>query len=232
MNEEVLIVIPARSNSKRIKNKNIKKFLKKPIILYSIENALKSKITSLIHISTDSENIRKLIQKKTSIKIDFLRPKYLATDKTPIIDVVRYAFNKYKSKGCKIKYVILLTACSPLLDEKDLIRGLKIAKQNRTNYPVLGITEFPSPIEWAFKKNNNNSIQFLTNDFKKNSQKFTNKYYDTGTIAIFKSDVLEKSSANRFFKKFIPMILPRYKAVDIDTKEDWKFAEIIYSGLN
>ena len=59
-----LLIIPARGGSKRIKNKNIKKFKSKPIIYYTIENAIKSKLFNKIHVSTDSKKIEKIVKKK------------------------------------------------------------------------------------------------------------------------------------------------------------------------
>ena len=83
-----LAIIPARSGSKRIKNKNIKKFLGTNLINYSVDACIESNIFKKIHISTDSSKILNLLKKK--IEIDFLRPKNLATDKTPLISVINY----------------------------------------------------------------------------------------------------------------------------------------------
>ena len=67
-----LLIIPARGGSKRIKNKNIKKFKNKPIIFYTIDNAIKSKLFDKIHISTDSNLIKKIVNKK-KLQIEFMR---------------------------------------------------------------------------------------------------------------------------------------------------------------
>ena len=84
-----LAIIPARSGSKRILNKNIKNFNKKPIINYSINNAVNSKLFKKIHISTDSLKMKNFIEKNNNLKIDFLRIKKLSTDQTPLINVVK-----------------------------------------------------------------------------------------------------------------------------------------------
>ena len=90
-----LLIIPARGGSKRIKNKNIKKFKNRPIIFYTINNALKSKLFNKIHVSTDSNLVKNCWEK---IKIDFMRPKKLSDDKTPLFDVYRFVVNQYKKK--------------------------------------------------------------------------------------------------------------------------------------
>ena len=99
MNEKLkrLLIIPARGGSKRIKNKNIKKFKNRPIIFYTINNALKSKLFNKIHVSTDSNLVKKIVGKK-KIKIDFMRPKKLSDDKTPLFDVYRFVVNQYKKR--------------------------------------------------------------------------------------------------------------------------------------
>ncbi len=93
-----IMIIPARGNSKRIKNKNIKLFNGKPIIHYAIDSAVKSNLFDKIHISTDSYKIKKIVKKK-GIEIDFLRPKKISGDFTPLIDVFKYVIEEYSKKG-------------------------------------------------------------------------------------------------------------------------------------
>ena len=124
-----LAIIPARGGSKRIKKKNIKQFLGKPIISYSIETALKSNLFSKIHVSTDSLEIKK-ISEKNKINIDFMRPKNLANDNVGLIEVLKFVANKYKNLGYKFDEVWLIMPCSPLINYKDLIKASKIYKKN------------------------------------------------------------------------------------------------------
>ena len=78
-----LLIIPARGGSKRIKNKNIKKFKSKPIIFYTIDNAIKSKLFNKIHISTDSYLIKKIVKKKKK-QIEFIQKKKITNYKKPL----------------------------------------------------------------------------------------------------------------------------------------------------
>jgi CMP-N-acetylneuraminic acid synthetase len=82
-----ICIIPARLGSRRIKNKNIKLFFGHPIIKYSIDAALQSKLFKEIIISTESNKIKK-IAKKFGASLPFLRPKKLANDITPIKKVL------------------------------------------------------------------------------------------------------------------------------------------------
>ena len=88
-----ICIIPARKNSKRVKNKNIKKFFGKPIIYWSIKAAKKSKCFSRIIVSTDSKKISK-IAKKYGAEVPFLRPKNLSGDYVQLKPVLQHAIKK------------------------------------------------------------------------------------------------------------------------------------------
>ena len=148
-----LLIIPARSGSKRIKNKNIKIFKGKPIIYYSIKEAIKSKLFSKIHVSTDSSKIKTIVE-SFGLKVEFMRPKYLAKDNTPTIDVLKHVHKKFKDKNNLFDEIWSLTPCSPLVKSKDLIKSSKILKNNN-NKIVISITSYPVPIEWALYKKKN-----------------------------------------------------------------------------
>ena len=114
----ILVIIPARGGSKRIKNKNIKNFCGKPMINYIIDEALESKLFEKIHVSTDCLEIKEIVQ-KNNLKIDFMRPSSLADDHTPIMPVLSYVIKKYFEKNLYFDEIWLLYACSPLIDSSD-----------------------------------------------------------------------------------------------------------------
>ena len=119
-----ICLIPAREGSKRIKNKNIKKFFGKPIIYWSIKAAKKSKCFSRIIVSTDSKKISK-IAKKYGAEVPFLRPKNLSGDYVQLKPVLQHAIKKLG--GTKtINNVCCVIAHAPLIDPVDLRNGLKI----------------------------------------------------------------------------------------------------------
>ncbi len=153
-----LLILPARSGSKRIKNKNIKLFKKKPIILYSLLEAKKSKLFSKIHVSTDSKKIKKIVE-KNGFNIDFLRPKKLATDKTSTVDVLNFVVKEYGKQKFNFDEIWSLAPCSPLIKSLDLKKASKILKRNK-NKIIISITKYPAPIEWAFKKKNKQTYSF------------------------------------------------------------------------
>ena len=124
-----ILIIPARSGSKRIKNKNFKNFKGKPIISYSIRTALNSKIFNKIVISTDNKKYLKYLNK---FNVDVLfRSKRLSNDNTTIESVMRNVLNEYDKSRKNFKEVWSLTPCSPLIKAKDLINASKLLKKNK-----------------------------------------------------------------------------------------------------
>jgi len=138
-----LLIIPARGNSKRIHNKNIRLFHKKPIIYYVLDLAKKSKLFKKIHVSTESNKVAKVVN-NLGLKIDFMRPKFLSKDTTPVVDVLNYVYKKYDPKETYYDEVWTMFPCSPLLLKKDLIKASKISKikkkKNFTSYNKIWCT--------------------------------------------------------------------------------------------
>lgn len=219
-----LLIIPAKSTSKRVKNKNVKKFYNKPIIFYSIKNALKSKLFSKVHISTESNKIKKLVE-SYGIKIDFLRPKKLCKNNTPIIEVMKYVQKQYERAGEKYNEIWNLSACSPLISYLDLKKASQKFKKNKI---LISVARYNAPVEWAFNKNFKHFLKPI--NYKKlmeNSQNFKDQFHDTGNFAIFSNQILKKNKLN-LKNIFMGYEIPRHRAVDIDNLSDWKLAEKLY----
>jgi pseudaminic acid cytidylyltransferase len=214
-----LLIIPARKNSKRIKNKNIKIFKGKPIISYSIEIAKKSNIFEKIHVSTDSKAIKN-ISLRYGVKTDFIRPKYLSDDKTGLMDVFSYVVNKYKSLGEFFDEVWFLSTCSPLISSNDLIRASKFFNAKKTN-SMLSICKFSPPVQRAFSVKNEIIFPISKHFAKKNSQDIAVKYFHTGNFGAYKNIVFNRKKK---LLKYCGFELAKEKSVDIDNMDDWKLA--------
>ena len=126
-----IAIIPARGGSKRIKNKNIKKFNKKPIIEYTLKILKKSNIFDLIVLSSDSNKICKL-GKKIGFDLVLLRNKNLAKDTTDTKSVIKQVIFDI-SKNLKIENVCCVYPCNPFLQINDLKDCLKILKKKDNN---------------------------------------------------------------------------------------------------
>ena len=148
-----LLIIPARGNSKRIKNKNIKKFCGKPIIFYSIKSAIRSKLFDTIHVSTDSKKTFKIVN-KIKKGICFKRNKNLAKDTTPLIQVFNYIVESYKKKNIFYDEIWFINPCSPLITFNDLKKASNLYKKQKNN-SLLSVSKYSPPIDWAFKRRKN-----------------------------------------------------------------------------
>jgi len=224
-----LLVIPARQGSKRIKNKNIKKFCGKPIIAYSLKLAKESSIFDKVHVSTDSIKIKKIVE-EYGFKIEFLRPKKISGDHTPIISVLRYVYDYYKKKKIFFDEIWSLSACSPLLKKIDLIKASRLLRNNKKRI-VLSITEYSTPIEWAFKINKKNYLEPVKkNSYKLRSQDIPKRYHDAGAFVGIPINFFSKKKFD-FDKYYIGNIIDKNRAIDIDNISDWKIAEGMYKKI-
>ena len=226
---KVIAVIPARGGSKRIPRKNIKDFYGKPLIAYSIEVALNSKLFDKVVVSTDDEEIAS-IAKAYGADVPFLRPKELSDDFTGTDEVVSHTLEYLKNRGDVFNYVCTIYATAPLLQEKYLIEGFEKLK-NSDAINAFSVTSMPFPIQRTFKIDENGRCKmFFPEHYMTRSQDLEEAYQDAGQF--YWTKLNEKSDEIMFGKDSIPIVLPRHLVQDIDTLEDWKRAEIIYQILN
>lgn len=212
-------IIPARKGSKRIKNKNIKKFFGKPIIYYSINAAKKSNLFKEIFVSTDSYIIRK-IAKKYGVKCDKLRNKRLASDNAKTFDVLKDFVNNLDVVP---EIICCLYPATPFVKPYHLKKAYNILNKNKKIDLVLPVAEFSNnPLrsliinKKLIKPSNNKYFKFNTNKLKK-------FYYDTGSFYMIRSSFIKKS--NTFFpSKAYALEIPKNQFIDINDKEDFKFA--------
>jgi len=223
MKKNFTCIIPARGGSKRIKNKNIMLFHKKPMISYSINAASKSRLFKQIIVSTDNKKIKKVAE-KLGAKVPFIRQKKLSDSKTGLIEVF---LDSVKKLNINDGYVFFVLATAPLLKAKDLIDAFKKIKIKKADC-LIAVSDFDyNPLK-GLCYDRKDFIKFQWPKYRNtNSQDLRQLFHDTGTFYICKTKSLLKFKS--FLpKKTIPYFLKRYDSVDIDTKEDLKFAEFVY----
>jgi pseudaminic acid cytidylyltransferase len=217
-----ICIIPARGGSKRIHKKNIKLFSGKPIIEYSIKNAINSKLFDKIIVSTDSIEIKN-IAVGLGAEVPFLRSKETSSDNASIeeacIDVLDQIKNDFDNVCC-------LFATSPLLSKQVLINSYN--KFILFNYDSLcPIIKYDKPMEKSLKLKNNKVSWFDSDNSKLRTQDLNNLYYDAGQFYFSKTEKLYDNLD--FINKNTGFIeLNKYDAVDIDNIQDWKFAEKLF----
>jgi len=225
---KAVAIIPARGGSKRIPRKNIKDFHGKPLIAYSIEIALKSKLFNKIVVSTDDKEIADIAKKYGVETIQ--RPTELADDYTGTEDVIDHAVEYLRNQGEEFDFVCTIYATAPLLQSKYLIEGFEKLKESSNAINAFSATSMPFPIQRTFRLNSNGRCEMFTPEYYlSRSQDLEEAYQDAGQF--YWSRIGEKSDKIMFGEDSIPIILPRYLVQDIDTLEDWKRAEIMYRVL-
>lgn len=225
---KIVAIIPARGGSKRIPRKNIKDFHKKPLIAYSIELALKSKLFDEVIVSTDDKQIAK-VATSYGARVPFIRPDELSDDFVGTGAVVNHAIEFLKAEGKKIEYVCTIYATAPFLSQKYLLEGFTKLQNSNAKY-AFSCTSMPYPIWRTFKVTSNGRCEmFWPENFPKRSQDLEEAYQDAGQ---FYWNKLEQSADDIIFgKDSIPIVLPRYLVQDIDTLEDWARAEFMYEVI-
>ncbi len=211
--KKFLAIIPARKNSKSLKNKNIKKFKNKPLIYWTIKSALASKYISDVFVSTDCKKIAN-ISIKYGAQVPFLRPKKLADDNTSTIKVLQHVLTILRDYD----YLILLQPTSPLRSTKDIDDAIvKLLKKNATSLvSVTKVREHPS-LMYTIKKND--TLHKISKSPLSRRQDFTELFLLNGAIYIVKINHFLK------YKKLIdlkttPYIMPFERSFDIDDELD------------
>jgi len=227
-----IAIIPARGGSKRIPRKNIKDFNGKPLIAYSIEVAIRTKLFDRVIVSTDDEEIAE-IAKKYGAEVPFFRPKELSGDFTSTGDVINHAIKYFEKQGERIEYFCTIYATAPLLKKEYLIEAYnKLKSSSAVN--AFSCTSMPFPIQRAFKILESNRCEmFWPENYMLRSQDLVESYQDAGQF-YWTNRIREKNIDNSvmFSKNSLPIILPRYLVQDIDTLEDWKRVELMYEVVN
>ena len=223
MNIKTICLIPARGGSKRIKNKNVKKFYGKPLLQRVIENAKKSKLFDNIYVSTDSVFIKKMAIRCGAL-VPYIRSKKLSNDHAIISSVIDDFIDKViLIKKEKIN-IFVLYPTSIFVDKKLLIKCNKMLKE--TEY-VTALKKFPHPIQRALKFNKNKLEPLNLKKKLMRTQDLTDYYYNSGQIDCFKLDAwLKKKIFYKMNAKFIT--LKDTDSVDIDTPDDLKLAYKIF----
>ncbi len=156
---KALCVIPARGGSKRIPLKNIKKFLGKPLIYYTIESAKKSNIFDKIIVSTDSKNIKK-VSEKYGAEVPFIRPKRISGD-VPTEDVTVHAVNFFKKKKIEFDVVFTLEPTYVARSAKHIRKAYNILLKRKTYDSLLTVTEIHERPEWMWRVERDKMRPFL-----------------------------------------------------------------------
>ncbi len=225
---KILCIILARSGSKTVKDKNIAIINRKPLIWYTIKEAIKSGVFDDIIVSTDSIKYKR-IAIKYGAKVPFLRPKKLSTGKTKAVDCLTYTLKRYeKLTKKKYAYIVELMITNPLKNYIDIKKVVN--KQIRSNADsVIAIHRVEDGHPIRAKKIVNGKIKdFCLKEISEThrQQLKPKAYFRSGSIYSMRRDMLLKG-IRYGTSNSIPYILPKKRVINIDEKIDFEFAKFL-----
>tara|TARA_B100001059_G_C17815219_1_gene574773 strand:- start:1643 stop:2347 length:705 start_codon:yes stop_codon:yes gene_type:complete len=226
---EIICIITARSGSKGLKNKNIRKLKGLPLLAHTIRAAKKSKVFKHVILSTDSKFYAK-IGSKFGAEVPFIRPKCLASSTAHHPQVVEHAVKYVEKRDKKLfDYVVMLQPTSPFRNSKHIIEAIKKFLKEK-NDSLISVKKQDYPPWWLFKLKNKKLKQFLKfknkNVFNLERQEFPGLFRPNGAIYVCKRDIL--FNGNLIDPKSCGYyVMDEKSSIDIDNLIDLKVAENI-----
>lgn len=221
-----IAIIPARSGSKGLKDKNIKELNGKPLMAYSIEAALVSKMFDKVFVSTDSQRYAD-IAIQYGADASFLRSEENSGDTASSWDVIREVIDRLKEQGEEYDEVVLLQATSPLRKAEDIVKAVELLHE-KDGEAVVSMTECEhSPIWTNVIPDNLSMDKFDKEEYKDLPRQMLPTFYRyNGAIYIVTAKELQNKE-HMLEKGCFAYIMPQVRSIDIDTNLDFLIAEAI-----
>lgn len=227
MKERSLAIITARGGSKRIPGKNIKEFCGKPILLFSIEAAINSKLFDEVMVSTDDERIAELA-KEAGATVPFMRSNEASNDYASTDDVIREVLNAYGEQGEYFDTFCCIYPTAPFITPERLSEAMELLNETDSVMPVVA---FSYPVQRAVVIEDGELKRKWPEYANSRSQDLEPYYHDVGQFYACRTDAFfREGTTDTVHMK--PMILSEQEVQDIDTFDDWNIAEMKYRLLH
>jgi len=220
-----ICVIPARGGSKRIPRKNIKPFCGRPMIAWSVTAARQSSVFDRIIVSTDDPEIAALARSEGA-EVPFMRPAKLSDDTASTGAVIRHAIETlYPDATSRPNSVCCVYATAPFLTAEDL----RSARDQLGDADFLiPVGRFPAPTQRALITDQDGQLRMVSPEhYTTRSQDLPETYFDAGQFYWARSSAW-LSNLPPFDQSVRSLVLPRGRVQDIDTPDDWEFAELLF----
>lgn len=225
--ERSLCVITARGGSKRIPRKNIKDFLGKPIIAYSIDAALRSGLFDEVMVSTDDEEIAE-VARAYGASVPFMRSSATSGDYATTSDVLIEVLNEYRRRGETFETICCVYPTAPFVTPKELKDAYTLLEDSKAP-SVIPVTGFDFPPQRAFSIDDEGRIAYANPEYARiRSQDLPLLVHDCGRFSFVRTSIFE-ATASLVMEDTRGLYIPENLVQDIDTVEDWELAEIKYS---
>jgi pseudaminic acid cytidylyltransferase len=221
-----IAIIPARGGSKRIPRKNILPFCGKPMLAWSIAAARRSGLFEQVVVSTDDEAIAEVARAHGAVT-PFVRPAELADDLTPTVPVVAHAVGACQALGWQVDHACCIYPCAPFVAVEDLVAALAMARLHDADF-VYPVTEYAHPIQRAMRRLPSGQMQFLEPRHElTRTQDLEHTFHDTGQFYMGKAAAW--LAHRKMHTDGLGMPIPSWRVVDIDTPDDWRRAELLFT---
>jgi CMP-N,N'-diacetyllegionaminic acid synthase len=224
----ILALIPARGGSRRVPGKNIRKLGNKPLINWTIESALNTPELSDIVVSTDNPQIAE-IARSAGATVPWLRPLKLATDESKSVDVAIHALDWFEKENGEVDGILLLQPTSPFRTYITIQKAIRLF-ENHKGSSIIGVSPVQNHHLYTLEKHGEYLVKYQQQRFlSKKSQDKSRIFAVNGAIYLVSPQELR--SSNSFIGScLLPVIVESpIEALDIDTEEDFKIAEIFLS---
>ncbi|MCF2490266.1 cytidylyltransferase domain-containing protein [Dyadobacter sp. CY347] len=223
----ILAIIPARKGSKGVPGKNMKLLGGKPLIQYTIESALASKLLTTIVVSSDCDETI-AFSKEWQVEAPFVRPAELAADHTPSLEVVKHAVQFYEERKTRFDYICLLQPTSPFRSEDLIDNAIQHLIETDAD-SLISIREIPEkhhPL-WAFSITDNFLQRVVQDkDLPTRRQDLPDSFSRDGKIYLVKSTLLDQDLL--MGGKMVGYHDEKSPDTNINVPEDWELAEIFF----
>ncbi len=225
--EDVLAVVPARKGSKGLPGKNIRPLRGRPLVAWSIDQALAAREVSVVHVSTDCDRTAE-IGRAAGADVPFLRPAHLATDEASTMSVITHVLDHYRSQGRDFGYVVLVEPTSPLRAPDDIDRAIRLLKDGRTEFDAL-VSLGPMAAHPALAKYlDGERVIPMHPDVNPSSrrQELREAYFPFGVAYIAKVPTLLEEGTF-YARRCRGMLVERWQAYEIDDEYDFACVEAV-----
>lgn len=220
----IIAIIPARGGSKRLPGKNVKLLAGKPLIAWTIEAALESKVFDHVFVSTDCNEIAQ-ISKLFGAEVPFLRPAEIATDTATTNDVVTHLVEWFeKEYNREVTKVAILQPTSPLRNAQHIKEAAQLM-HDKTAKAIVSVCELEHPVQFCNKLGFDGSMDgFIQKNNIKRTQDLQPYYRLNGAMYFLSREYVNRLS-ELYSKETYSYVMSSYSSVDIDTNNDFKLAK-------
>lgn len=226
---KALAIITARGGSKRIPRKNIKEFVGKPIMAYSIEAAVESGVFTEVMVSTDDEEIAS-IGRENGANVPFMRSEKTSGDFAGTADVIMEVLEEYEKRGQYFDIVVCIYPTAPFITAERLKEAVETLAESDAD-TLIPVVNFSYPPQRALVIRDERLVFNQPEHINSRSQDLEKHYHDAGQFYVLRTEKFEENG-EIMVGNILPMELSEMEVQDIDNEVDWQLAELKYKLIH